>query len=307
MLDPASPGGAEVVDLWWLMFFMGLVVYVVVMGVLLVPVFQQWWAVEDGEEPAEAEPPLGHTPFILLSGAVLPALILTTLLFFALDTQVEMNGPEPDLTIRVVGYQWWWEVEYPEYDIVTANEIHIPAGEPVRLELRSADVIHSFWVPRLGGKRDMLPDKDIVHRIEAEKPGTYRGQCAEYCGLQHANMALRVEALPPDEFAAWVEDKQSPPDPTGEVVERGREVFMESACIDCHRIEGTEAQGDLGPDLTHIGSRETLGAGTVENTRGNLYGWVVNSQHIKPGNQMPPTYLEADELHALVSYLERLE
>lgn len=306
MLDPASPSGDEVADLWWLMFFMGLVVYVAVMGVLLIPIFQQWRRTDD-EVPTDAEPPLGHTPFILLGGAVIPALILTSLLFFALETQVEMNGTEPDLTVRVTGYQWWWEVEYPEYDVVTANEIYIPAGEPVRLELISADVIHSFWAPRLGGKRDLLPDKEITHRIEADTAGIYRGQCAEYCGLQHANMAFRVVALPPDEFSDWVEDMQSPPDPSGELVDRGREVFMENACIDCHRIEGTEADGDLGPDLTHIGSRETLGAGIIENNRGNLYGWIVDPQDIKPGNQMPPTYLDPDDLHALVSYLENLE
>lgn len=307
MLDPASPSGVQVADLWWLMFFMGLIVYVVVMGVLLVPLFQQWWIVDQDDEPTDAEPPLGQTPFILLSGAVLPALILTMLLFFALDTQVEMNGPEPELTIRVTGYQWWWGIEYPKYDIVTANQIHIPTGQPVRLELRSADVIHSFWVPRLGGKRDLFPDREVTHRIEAEEAGIYRGQCAEYCGIQHANMAFRVVALPPDEFAAWVEDKQTPPDPSGDLVERGREVFMEAACMDCHRIEGTKAEGEIGPDLTYIGSRLTLGAGTVENTRGNLSGWIVNPQHIKPGNQMPPTHIEPGDLHALVSYLEQLE
>lgn len=309
MLNPSGPRATEIADLWWLMFFMGLAVYVVVMGFALYALFNRWRTVEREEDPDASVPPLGHTPFVILGGAVVPAGILTVLLVFALDTQVAMNDrPAANLTIRVVGHQWWWEVEYPAYDITTANEIYIPTNEPVRLELTSADVIHSFWVPRLGGKRDLLPDKENTLWIEADTAAVYRGQCAEYCGLQHTHMAFRVVAVSPEEFDAWVVERQAPrPVPASATVERGRQVFMASTCVECHRIEGTLATGEIGPDLTHIGSRRTLGAGMIENNRGNLYGWIVNAQRIKPGNRMPPIAMEPDDLHALVAYLQSLK
>lgn len=309
MLDPAGPRASEVADLWWLMFFLGLVVYLVVVGLLLTAVFRRWRATEAGEAPREdAHPPLGRTPFVLLGGAILPAGILVTLLVFALDTQVAMNRPAANLTVQVVGHQWWWEVQYPEYGITTANEIYIPTDEPVRLALSSADVIHSFWVPRLGGKRDLLPEKETTFWLEADTSGVFRGQCAEYCGLQHTHMALRIVAVSPEAFDEWVVARQSPPSlPADTLVERGRRVFMEASCVECHRIEGTLATSDIGPDLTHIGSRRTLGAGMIENNRGNLYGWIANPQRIKPGNRMPPTVMPPEELHALVAYLESLE
>lgn len=309
MLNPSGPRAAEVADLWWLMFFVGLAVYVVVMGLVLYAMFSRWRTEEGGEERPDAfVPPLGHTPFVVLGGAIVPAGILTVLLVFALDTQVAMNRAEANLTVRVVGHQWWWEVRYPEYDITTANEIYIPAGEPVRLELTSADVIHSFWVPRLGGKRDLLPDEENVFLIEADTAEVYRGQCAEYCGLQHTHMAFQIVAVAPEAFDAWVAERLTPrPAPSREAVDRGRQVFMESTCVECHRIEGTLAAGEIGPDLTHIGSRRTLGAGMIENNRGNLYGWIVNAQRIKPGNRMPPTAMEPEDLHALVAYLQSLK
>lgn len=309
MLDPAGPDASETAGLWWLMLLMSLVVYLIVMGLLAFAVFRRRKEVEGADRPEDATPPLGHVPFVLLGGAIIPAGVLVTLLVFALETQVSMQRPPATLTIEVVGYQWWWETRYPEQDITTANEIYIPAGEPVRLDLRAADVIHSFWVPRLGGKRDLLPEEENTFVIEADEPGVYRGQCAEYCGLQHAKMAFHVVALPRDEFEAWLKDKQAPPpEPTSALSERGREVFSEAACAACHRIEGVaEATGQIGPDLTHIGSRRTLGAGTVENNRGNLYGWIMDPQRIKPGNRMPPTRIEPDDLHALVTYLESLD
>lgn len=308
MLEAASADAAAVVDLWWLMFAMGLGVYVVVLGFMGFAMFRRWRD-EDAEEASEeVEPPLGNTPFVLMGGAVIPALILTALLVFALETQVAVNRPQADFTIEVVGHQWWWEVNYPEHGITTANEIYIPVGERVQLELYAEDVIHSFWVPRLGGKRDLLPEHETTFWIEADEADVYRGQCAEYCGLQHTHMAFHVIAVPPDEFEQWLAERQGPPpQPASEEAERGRQIFMESTCVECHRIEGTLADSEIGPDLTHIGSRRTLGAGMIENNRGNLYGWIVNAQRIKPGNRMPPTSLEPDELHALVTYLESLE
>jgi cytochrome c oxidase subunit 2 len=203
---------------------------------------------------------------------------------------------------------WWWEVRYPDAGIVTANEIHVPAGRPVRLELASTDVIHSFWAPRLHGKRDMIPGIENVFWIQAAEPGVYRGQCAEYCGTQHANMAFRVVALPPAEFNAWLAERKmrrSPPTTPGE--QHGFTVFLKAGCGECHAIEGTPAKSNVGPDLTHLGSRQTIGAALLPNTRGNLAGWIADPQAVKPGVRMPRSYLAADELLALVTYLEGLK
>jgi cytochrome c oxidase subunit 2 len=203
---------------------------------------------------------------------------------------------------------WWWEVRYPEQDIVTANEIHIPAGEPVRLELASADVIHSFWVPRLNGKRDLIPGMENVFWIQADEPGVYRGQCGEYCGAQHANMAFHVIALPRDEFNAWLAARTKlPPQPATAAAQRGAQIFRTAGCVQCHAIRGTQASGNAGPDLTHLGSRGTIGAAMLPNTRGNLAAWIADPQAIKPGIKMPRTFLAADDLQALVTYLEGLK
>jgi cytochrome c oxidase subunit 2 len=206
---------------------------------------------------------------------------------------------------------WWWEVRYPEQGIVTANEIHVPAGQAVKLELTSVDVIHSFWAPSLHGKRDMIPGLTTTFWIQADQSGVYRGQCAEYCGLQHANMAFVVVALPPDEFAAWMSERSAAParpapaaPPSPADLPRGLAVFLRAGCAKCHSIRGTPAEGKLAPDLTHIGSRQTLAAGTVPNNRGNLAGWIANPQALKPGAKMPATYLPPEELFDLVSYLE---
>ncbi len=191
----------------------------------------------------------------------------------------------------------------------TANQLHLPVGRPVELRVTSADVIHSLWVPNLNGKTDLLPEKINVTWIEAQQPGIYRGQCAEYCGLQHARMGLVVVALPRDQYDSWVSARQLPSSaPTSEHLQRGRELFFESGCNNCHTLRDAPAQGqgEVGPDLTHIASRQTLGAGVLANNRGNLSGWIANAQAIKPGNLMPPSYLESEDLHALVDYLMTL-
>jgi cytochrome c oxidase subunit II len=203
---------------------------------------------------------------------------------------------------------WWWEVRYPEQSIIIANEIHIPAGEPVKLELASVDVIHSFWVPQLHGKRDMIPGIENVFTIQADEPGVYRGQCGEYCGTQHANMAFHVVAHPRDEFDAWRAERTKPrTEPATAEERRGFEVFMNAGCAQCHAVRGTQAKGNVGPDLTHLGSRRTIGAALLPNTRGNLAGWIADPQAIKPGVKMPRSYLPADDLLDLVTYLESLQ
>jgi cytochrome c oxidase subunit II len=300
VLHPASRPAAKINALWWFMFGVTAVVFVVVIALMLIAVFRR---------PGEgcAVPPLGSTRFIVGGGIVIPAFILTALLYYSLDTTVALRLPPSDLTIQVIGHRWWWEVRYPQQNVVTANELHIPVGEPVRLELWSADVNHSFWVPNLNGKMDVLPDHVNHFWLQSDRAGTFRGQCAEYCGLQHARMAFVVVALPQPEFEEWLAARQRPhPEPDAPLRQRGRQVFFEAGCDTCHAVRGAGAEGQVGPDLTHIGSRVTLGAGTVPNNPGNLAGWISNSQEIKPGNKMPRTYIGADDLHALREYLESL-
>lgn len=299
-VHPAGPAAAEIAWLWWLMFF--------VLGAVSLLVFVLFAIAIRRRPPRDhRQPPLGER-FIVIGGIVLPSIVLLVLLLFSVQSSGVLLLPERDLTIEITGHLWWWEVRYPEQEIHTANEIHIPVGRPVLLELTSADVIHSFWVPNLAGKLDMIPGQKNRLSLQADKPGIYRGQCAEYCGLQHALMALVVVALPPAEFDDWLAAKKRPvPEPANAQVEQGRRVFFAAACDNCHAVRGTKAAGRIGPDLTHIGSRVTLGAGILANNRGNLAGWIANPQPLKPGNRMPPSYLPAGDLLALVNYLETLE
>jgi cytochrome c oxidase subunit 2 len=220
---------------------------------------------------------------------------------------------DPDaLTIRVTGHQWWWQVEYedpvPERRVATANEIHIPVGRRVKVELVSSDVIHSFWVPNLQGKTDLIPGYSTTTFLQADSAGVYHGRCAEFCGLQHAHMDFLVIAEPPARFAAWytgqLRDAAPPANPEAA---KGKQVFLANRCAVCHKVRGTEAGGTLGPELTHLASRRTLAAVTLPNTRGHMGGWVVDPQKIKPGVNMPPNPLSPDELRSLLAYLESLK
>jgi cytochrome c oxidase subunit 2 len=215
------------------------------------------------------------------------------------------------LTLRIIGHQWWWEVRYeadsPDQIFATANEIRIPTGRPVKVELESADVIHSFWVPSLTGKMDLITGQKNELQFTATNPGMYRGQCAEFCGLQHAHMAFTVVALPAHDFARWRDhenhDASDPVDPLGR---RGEDLFRARGCALCHTVRGTLAGGQLGPDLTHVGSRTTLAAGTLPMNSAALGAWIADPQHIKPGNRMPQMPLQGDELIAIIHYLEQL-
>ncbi len=253
--------------------------------------------------------------WITIGGVLVPVIILAAVFIVNLFTlrAVATPPPSPDLlTITVTGHQWWWEVQYPADGpgeaFATANEIHIPVGRKVRFQLQTADVIHSFWVPRLGGKTDLIPGQRNVTWLEADRAGVYRGQCAEYCGAQHGHMAFVVVAQSPDEFAEWEAGQRRPAAaPTDPVALLGRRVFENGPCVVCHTIRGTGAQGTVGPDLTHLASRRTIAAGTIPNTRGYLAGWVANSQGIKPGNKMPPMALAPQELQAVITYLQSLQ
>lgn len=242
-------------------------------------------------------------PFILLIVMAIPTVNLN----FALAADPE---GEP-LNVRVVGYQWWWEFEYTDLGIVTGNELRIPTGRPIVLNIESGDVIHKFWVPRLAGKLDAIPGRVNTKWIQADEPGVYWGQCAEMCGTHHANMRMRVVALPPAEFDEWVANfgrgiVAETPDELA-AAERGRQVFETRACFACHTIEGTMAQGRVGPNLTDFGGRLTVGAGMMENTRENLALWISDPQGVKPGSGMPRVAMSDAELQDLVTYLHSLK
>jgi cytochrome c oxidase subunit 2 len=229
---------------------------------------------------------------------------------FTLRTMAALAATDTsdEVIVEIVGHQWWWEVNYPLQGVTTANEIHIPVGYPIELKVTSADVIHSFWVPELHGKIDLIPGQTNSFWLQADEPGVYYGECAEFCGLQHAKMALVVVAQPEEAFVTWLEQQQQPATQVMDsTLVEGQQIFLGSACSQCHTINGTTATGDLGPDLTHLASRLTLAAGTLKNNQGNLAGWIINPQHLKPGNKMPPTNLTGPELQALLAYLESLE
>lgn len=300
MLDPAGPAAAEISKLWWFMLITGSIVLVITLGLLAAALLRR----PRGEE---AGPPLGSGRFVVLGGLIGPGIILVVLLILTLRTTISLRTPETTLTIQVIGHRWWWEVRYPEHDIVTANEIHIPNGVPIQLELISADVVHSIWIPRLHGKMDLMPDHATRLWIQSDEPGTYWAQCAEYCGIQHAFMRLSVTAHTEDAFAQWLEDAARPAGaPSTERQQQGLDVFLR-ACAHCHAISGTAARGRIGPDLTHLSQRLTIGAGRLPNNRGNLYGWISDPQPLKPGNLMPPSLLPSEELEAVVEYLMTLE
>jgi cytochrome c oxidase subunit 2 len=311
-LHPAGPAAAEIAWLWWVMLLAFGGVFALVLALTIVAVVGRPVpppvSAATGTAGGERSPPFGRTGFIVAGGVLLPIVILTPLYLLSLNTSAALQTSPGVLTVRVIGRMWWWEIRYPDHGVVTANEIYIPAGQRVRLELASADVIHSFWVPRLQGKRDLIPGMNTEFWIEAFEPGVYRGQCAEYCGTQHANMSLLVIALPQREFDAWLAERSAPRSPPAtQDQRRGLAIFLSAGCSQCHTIGNTSATGNVGPDLTHVGSRRTLGAAMLPNTRGNLAGWITDPQAIKPGIKMPRSYLRADDLMVLVRYLESLQ
>jgi cytochrome c oxidase subunit II len=216
------------------------------------------------------------------------------------------------MTIDVYGHQWWWEVQYPNNEayktVVTANEIHLPVGVPIRIHGTSRDVIHSFWAPNVHGKRDLMPGYDTEVMMQVDQPGRWRGQCAEYCGEQHAHMAFYMVAEEKQDFENWLSAQaQSSVVPASSQALHGQQVFLSHACVMCHTIRGTSAGSRVGPDLTHLASRETIAAGLLPNTTGNLGGWIINAQSIKPGCRMPPNQMSGSDLQDLLAYLETLK
>jgi cytochrome c oxidase subunit II len=303
MLAPAGTDAGLIASLWWFFFAVSTVVFLVVLGFTA-------YALSTRSVPTAAAE--GTKLKYVAGGTAATVVILITILVASVAAgRSTVTGPADALTIEVIGHQWWWEVRYldpsPHRMVTTANEVHLPAGERVRFVLRSADVVHSFWIPSLAGKIDMFPDRENRLWVEATETGVFRGQCAEFCGMQHAKMALVAVVHEPAEFRAWLERERAPAaEPADELALRGREVFMGGTCATCHRIRGTDAHATFGPELTHIGRRRTLAAGTMPNDRGRMAAWLVDPQQIKPGSLMPPTNLDPESLHALVHYLEQL-
>ena len=309
-VDPAGPQAERIADMTWYLTATGSAVFLVVVGFLL---YAAWRGHRREENAAGPETERRLTLWVAGATGAAVVILLATLVFNLYTGRALATFADPDaLTIRVTGHQWWWQVDYqdPTYSrrLTTANEIHVPVGRKVRLEVRSGDVIHSFWAPNLHGKLDLIPGYSGTTSFRADRPGVYHGRCAEFCGLQHAKMDFLVIADPPERFAAWYEQQlRAAPAPADSVQQKGQQVFLSKQCAMCHAIRGTPANSHVGPDLTHLASRRTLAAGTLPNTRGHLAGWVLDPQKIKPGAKMPPNQLASDELHALLSYLQSLK
>jgi cytochrome c oxidase subunit 2 len=301
-LSPDSHASHTIATLWWVMFVGSAVIFAGVVALLLVGVLRR-----RGEDaPRKGSP---GQRFVAVLGLIVPAVILVLLFILSIDAipATSPSSSNHSLTVDVVARQFFWDVSYPGHGIRTANEIHIPVGVPVNVRVTSGDVIHSLWVPALNRKVDVIPGRTNVVTFDSNRAGRFRGQCAEFCGPEHAEMALYVIAQPRASFDAWLAEESHPNTiPTTAELERGQQIFLGSDCEYCHRIAGTNASGTIGPDLTHIGSRTSLAAGTIPNTPGGLAGWIIDPQHIKPGNKMPGTSLDGSQLQALVAYLESL-
>lgn len=312
-LDPAGVNAGHISWLLWIMLGVLSATFVLVLLFLSA-------ALAKAPRLQTFEPPhIAPTEDLRTWRGVGAAIAVTVVTLFGLLVASLLTGsrvaalPEPAgaITIEVIGRQWWWEIRYPHAQadqvITTANEIHVPVGVPIVINSTSPDVIHSFWVPALHGKRDVLPGRINTFWLQADRAGTYRGQCAEFCGLQHSHMAFYVIAEPREEFERWLQAQRAPAaEPATDGQRRGQQVFLSSPCATCHTIRGTAAGARNGPDLTHLASRRFIAAATLPNTRGHLAGWILDAQGIKPGSRMPPNPLAPADLHALLEYLETL-
>ena len=303
VLDPAGPYASSVTTLAWVLFAMGVAVTAIVVAALYVAI--------KGRPGLKAK--LGGEKAIWIAGIGFPVVVLTVLLVWGLTLTARLDRPVSgeEMRIRVSGELFWFRVDYLDAEgrvtMRDANEVHIPIGRPVVFELTSADVIHSFWVPNLSGKKDMVPGRVNLLRVEARKAGQYGGVCAEFCGRAHALMGLVVVAHAPDDWQRWLASRRQVPARSA-AVGRGEALFMQSGCAACHRVAGTRANGLAGPDLSFVGSRRTIGAGILPNNRGTMIGWIGDSQSIKPGNRMPSyDMLPGADTAAIAAWLETLK
>lgn len=302
VLEPVSEFAQSISTLFAIVLLIASGVLLTVVG-LIVYFSRRYRAAPGAPDP---EPSFGNRRVEMISLGV-PLIIVLALFVLSITTaraaDPPKNGREPD--VIVIGHQWWWEVIYTQAGVVTANEIHIPAGQALLVRLESADVIHNFWAPQLGRKMDAVPGQPNATWIAADKPGTYEGACAEFCGMQHAWMRLRVIAQPQAEFDAWLQAQAGPIAPAASAeAERGAELFNARTCANCHAVDGKAIAPNIGPNLAHLNTRETLGAGVIANTPADLADWLRDPQAIKPGSLMPNLKLSDDEVAALVAYLD---
>jgi cytochrome c oxidase subunit 2 len=300
--------------LYWTIFWIAFVVYVLVVLAFTRAATRN--RVRDKEPVPVLQNPPGELGAMI---AVNSAVVITVITLFIILVMSVITGKKVEgltsknpITIQVTGHQWWWEVTYPnsqaDQTVTTANEIHVPVGKPVAILTNSADVIHSFWPPNIRGKRDLLPGYQNAFWIQVDEPGIFRGQCAEFCGYQHAHMGFAIVAESEDDFSKWLDkQRKSAEPPTEDEIIRGQQVFLSRACVMCHTIRGTGAASRMGPDLTHLASRHMIAAETLPNTRGALAGWIVDPQSTKPGSQMAPNPMPPDDLNALLAFLQSLQ
>jgi cytochrome c oxidase subunit 2 len=310
-LEPSGPLASHILRLFYAYLDVSAVVFTLVIGALGIALGRKRQEVPEGREPSSAMLRSRSRAVTWATAATVLTLIGLLIASVATGHSMALLPPQPPVRIQVISHKWWWEFRYPmsgpATQFRTAYELHIPVNRPVQLELVATDVIHSFWVPSLNGKRDAIPGKHNVLFLYADRPGIHEGQCAEFCGTQHANMRFLVVAETPAQFSAWREHQLgSPPPPTDPVRQRGLEVFMNSRCSSCHAIAGTVAFGTVGPDLSHVGSRTRLAMGTLRNDAAHLSRWIDDPQSDKPGVQMPSTPLPAEDRQALVAYLQGL-
>ncbi len=306
-LLPKSDYADQIQRLLELVLVLAAVVFVVVEGVLIYAI------VRFRKRKGQGVPHQTHgSQKLEIAWTFAPVVILAVITVPTIGTIFATQQPAPAdaLEVKVIGHQWWWEFKYPSQDIVTANEIHIPVGKPISFVMTSSDVIHSFWVPQLAGKRDVFPNRETRITFTPNAPGTYLGQCAEFCGLSHANMRFRVVVGTPEEFQAWVKAQKAPfSAPTAELAKKGQQIFFATppGCVACHTIDGTQARGLVGPNLTRMGARGTIAAGTLENTPDNAARWLRDPEAVKPGSKMPNLHLSESEISALVAFLESMK
>jgi len=308
IFSSVTASAERITRLTWFMIILAAIVYAVVMALMIVAMRRNRRAPRD--EVNLSDP---GTKWVVIGGLIMPAVVLSAVLVFSLWAMGRERVERPALTIDVTGHQWWWEANYRFADLPnqfrTANELHIPVGVPVRLAVTTNDVIHSFWVPQLQGKIDLIPGDTNEVRLVVRRPGTYSGICAEFCGAEHAKMGITVIADDSATFREWARRQlAAAAAPNDSLTAEGRQLFESGPCTLCHTVRGTSAIAQVAPDLTHVGSRTTIGAGALPNTLGNLEAWIANAQAIKPGALMPPiTTFSGQQLRAVATYVASLK
>ena len=315
-LNSAGIQSERLGSLWWLFLAITGVVYVVVMALLIVAFFRVRRAgansVPDIKPDPARERKVGNIIKVAVAVTAITLFALMITSFSAGRAIDSLSRSQDPLEIKVTGQQWWWQIEYqnptPSNMVTTANEIHIPVGRPIKIDLVSHDVIHSFWLPNLHGKKDLIPNYPTTIYLQADEPGVYWGQCAEFCGYEHAKMRFMVVAEPPEDFQRWYAAAQQPSqNPSTDSQALGQQIFLKSVCAQCHTIQGTPANGRVGPDLTHVASKPYIASGSLQNDRENLMNWISDPQAIKPGIRMPMNTYSQDDLNALVDYVQSLK